>query len=162
MLMSDQRKGIIDEILFLLQKGNAHVSFEEAVADLPKALRAVTPDNLPYNVWQLVEHIRITQWDIVQFCISAQHQSPPWPSGYWPKATTQPVDDKTWSASLQQIQEDKKRFIALLTDPHNDLFKPFDHGTGQSLLREALLIADHTAYHTGEIVIVRRLLKSWR
>jgi len=161
-MQTDQRKALVDELLFLLNKGNAHVSFEDAVADFPKALRNLTPDTLPYNVWQLVEHIRITQWDIVQFCISAQHQSPPWPSGYWPKPSPKPIDDQAWEAALKQIAEDKKRLIALLNDTANDLFKPFAHGDGQNLLREAMLVADHTAYHTGEIVVVRRLLKAWK
>lgn len=163
-MQAEHRKSLIDELIFLLTKGNAHASFGDAVSDLPKALRNVTPDTLPYSVWQLVEHIRITQWDIVQFCLSAQHQSPQWPAGYWPKPTRQPVpvDDATWAASLKQIQDDLARFIDILQDPNRDLFTPFAHGEGQNLLREALLIADHTAYHTGEIVVVRRLLKSWK
>lgn len=131
-MLQEQRKGLVDELVYLLEKGNAHASFEEAVAELPKALRNVTPDKLPYSVWQLVEHIRITQWDIVQFCLSAEHQSPTWPAGYWPKPTPQPVpvDDAAWSGALRQIKDDKGRFIDLLRDSSRDLFAPFAHGTG--------------------------------
>jgi hypothetical protein len=156
-----QRKTIVTELIQCIQKGNAHVSFEESIARLPKALRAQTPESLPYSIWQLVEHIRITQWDIVEFCSSASHESPAWPVGYWPESVPAEVDDHAWKKSIEQILEDRTRFFNLLKNPKRDLFEPFEHGDGQSLFREALLIADHNAYHTGEILVIRRLLKDW-
>lgn len=155
------RKKIVDELIQLIKTGNAHVPFDDAIDRLPKELRVRTPEGLPYNVWQLVEHIRIAQWDIVEFCISADHRSPAWPSGYWPAEAGNDIDDETWMASIQQIRADRQRFIDLLSDASQDLLKPLDHGTGQSLFREALLIADHAAYHTGQIIAVRRLLDNW-
>ena len=156
-----QRKTIITELIQCIQKGNAHVSFEASVARLPKALRTRTPESLPYNIWQLVEHIRVTQWDIVEFCISATHESPPWPKGYWPAEVPDEVNDDAWEKSLAQIDGDRTRFFDLLKNPRRDLLETFAHGDGQNLLREALLIADHTAYHVGEIIVVRRLLGDW-
>jgi uncharacterized damage-inducible protein DinB len=156
-----QRKTIVTELIQCIQKGNAHVSFEESVARLSKELRTRTPPSLPYSIWQLVEHIRITQWDIVEFCSSATHESPPWPKGYWPEEVPDEVSDHAWKKSLAQIEEDRTRFFNLLKNPKRDLLEPFEHGDGQTLLREALLIADHNAYHTGEIIVVRRLLGDW-
>jgi len=156
-----QRKTMVAELIQHIQKGNAHVSFEASVARLPARLRARTPGSLPYNIWQLVEHIRITQWDIVEFCASAAHESPPWPAGYWPEAVPEEISDDAWEKSLAQIGEDRTRFIKLLQDPGRDLLEPFAYGDGQNLLREALLIIDHNAYHVGEIIVVRRLLGDW-
>lgn len=156
-----ERKKIVDELIYLLEHGNAHVPFEKAVDKLPQELRTRIPHNLPYSIWQLVEHMRIAQWDIVEFSLSAKHESPEWPEGYWVDPVDE-VDDMTWKASLNQISEDRQRFIDALKDEDNDLSKPFPHGTGQTLLREALLIADHNAYHTGEILVVRRLLNDWK
>ncbi|MBT1687138.1 DinB family protein [Dawidia soli] len=156
-----QRKTIVTELIQCIQKGNAHVSFEESVARLPAALRTRTPRSLPYSIWQLVEHMRITQWDIVEFCSSATHESPPWPKGYWPEEVPDEVSDYAWKKALAQIEEDRTRFFNLLKNPKRDLLEPFEHGDGQNLLREALLIADHNAYHTGEIIVVRRLLDAW-
>jgi len=151
---------IIDELVFLLEKGNAHVSFEDAVKELPAELRASKPANLPYNIWQLASHIKITQWDIVEFCLSTTHVSPEWPKEYWPEAVEQ-VSDKDWNACCKQIKDDRERFIKHLQENSGKLSDAFSYGDGQSLLREALLIADHTAYHTGQILVVRRLLGNW-
>jgi hypothetical protein len=156
-----QHKILVDELISLIEKGNAHVSFKKAVANLPPGLRTVIPENLPYSIWQLVEHMRIAQKDIVDFSYSADSESLNWPDDYW----TEPVDnvsDENWNNSLNAIEADQQRFQALLEDENNDIYAPLPWGTGQSILREALLIADHNAYHTAEIVLVRRLLKSWR
>ena len=156
-----QHKKLIEELIELIEKGNAHVSFKDAVADLPAELRTVTPENLPYSIWQLVEHMRITQKDIVDFSTSDQSESLAWPDDYW----VEPVDkvsDEDWNNALQAIEADQQRFQALLEDENNDIYAPLPWGTGQSILREAMLIADHNAYHTAEIVIIRRLLKSWK
>jgi hypothetical protein len=160
--MSDEsnKKSIIDEVSFLITKGNAHVSFEQAVKGIPVDMLAVIPEHLPYNIWQLTEHIRITQWDILEFCLNPNHKSPKWPDGYWVSATTKP-DEQQWMNSLKQVKEDREKFLELLKNPATDLYKPLEHGTGQNILREALLIADHTAYHTGEIIVLRRLLHLW-
>lgn len=157
----DIRNRITSELITLIEKGNAHVSFDEAVSGLPADLRTVTPHGLPYNIWQLLEHIRITQWDIVEFCLSSQHESPKWPEGYWPEEYPEKVDDLTWEASVNQIREDRSRFFDLLKDPEKNLLEAFAYGDGQNLVREALLIADHTSYHTGEIIVLRRLLNTW-
>jgi len=159
-MKANQQEEVVKELVFLLEKGNAHVPFDEAIANLSSELRTKTPKDLPYNIWQLTEHIRITQWDIVEFCISANHQSPKWPDEYWPEKKGE-VTDALWNKTVKQIKEDKKRLIDLLKSPDADLFTPFPYGDGQNLLREAMLVADHTSYHTGEIVVVRRLLNDW-
>jgi uncharacterized damage-inducible protein DinB len=149
------------QLISLLEEGNAHIPFEKAVADLPAHLRGVKPANLPYSIWQLIEHIRITQWDILEFSTNDSHQSPTWPDQYWPSEDG-PASEQVWQAALSQIKKDKQAFIDLLNDAEKDLFAAFAYGDGQNLLREALLIADHTSYHTGQIVIARRLLGDWQ
>ena len=149
-----------DQLVQLLTGSNAHQSFDDAIKNLPPALRGIKPDKLPYSIWQLVDHIRIAQSDILEFSRDANHQSPPWPGGYWTKEVA-PADDLAWEQAVAQIRRDRDAFVALLHDPAHDVYAPFPHGDGQNLLREALLIADHTAYHTGEIIIIRRLLGAW-
>lgn len=157
----DQQVSIlIDTLIDLLEKGNAHASLEDAVAGMPINQLTHTPNDLPYNIWQLVEHMRIAQWDIVEFCNNPSHQSPKWPEEYWVEA--QAVSAEQWQASLEQIRIDRTRFIALIKDPETDLFTRLPQGTGQSILKEALLIADHNAYHIGEIIVIRRLLGNWK
>jgi len=158
--MDPNKQAVIEQLNPLLKGGNAHQPFEAAVKDLPASLWGVKPDNLPYSIWQLVEHIRIVQWDILEFSRDPNHQSPAWPEGYWPKETA-PADEAAWEQALTQIKADKDAFMALLSAPDVDLYTPFPHGDGQNLLREALLIADHTSYHTGEIILLRRLLNAW-
>lgn len=157
----EQRSATVDTLIQLLTKGNAHVTFEEAVHDLPAHLRGVQPEGLPYSIWQLVEHIRISQWDILEFSRDAAHVSPAWPDEYWPKENT-PATKHDWEHSLEQIKKDLHAFVALIKEPAADLYTPFPHGDGQHLFREALLIADHTAYHTGQIILIRRLLGAWK
>ena len=154
------REALVAQLTQLLTAGNAHATFEQAVADLPAPLRNQAVPDVPYTIWHLVEHVRIARWDIVEFCLDPAHESPKWPEGYWPDKSLA-VDEAGWQAALAQIQHDRQRFIALLENPTTDLFQPLPHGDGQNLLREALLIADHTSYHTGEIVLVRRLLHAW-
>ena len=157
---NNTRNQLVEELIFLLEKGNAHVSFEEACAGISPTLLNQAVPGLPYTIWQLTEHVRIAQWDIVEFCINPAHQSPQWPDEYWPPKEEQ-VDEKRWQATLARIAADRNRFVGLLRDASLDLFAPFGHGTGQSLYREALLIADHGAYHTGQIILLRRLLHDW-
>ncbi|RIV19784.1 DinB family protein [Fibrisoma montanum] len=149
-----------NQLVKLLTRSEAHQSLDDALRDLPPALRGVKPDKLPYSIWQLVDHIRITQHDILEFSRDPDYQSPPWPEGYWPGEVA-PADDAAWNETLTRIRQDRDAFIGLLQDPQQDLHEPFPHGDGQTLLREALLIADHTAYHVGEIIVVRRLLGAW-
>ena len=156
--MNIDNKILIDEVVHLLQCGNAHADLETALAGLPKELRGKTPDKLPYSIWQLVEHIRIAQWDMLQFCKSGSHQSPKWPDAYWPREAD-PGTDEAWERSVMQINEDLEEFVNLVTTA--DLFVKFPYSTGQNLLREALQAADHTSYHVGEIIVIRRLLGTW-
>ena len=154
---------VVKQILALLQGGQAHATFEDAVAAFPAALRGVVPEKLPYSAWQLVEHLRITQRDILDFSDPPaggyQHQK--WPEAYWPKSP-EPPSAKAWDGAVAAIAADGKSFAALLTRPEVDLHTPFAWGEGQTLLREALLIADHNAYHVGELVVLRRLLGIWK
>ena len=159
--VTEATAAVREQLIQLLTGSNAHQSFDDSVKNLPASLRGVKPDKLPYSIWQLVEHIRIAQWDILEFSRDANHQSPPWPAGYWTKEVA-PTDDATWENALAQMRADRDAFVALLNDPERDLYAPFAHGDGQNLLREALLIADHTAYHVGEIILIRRLLDAWK
>ena len=151
------------QLLALLKGGQAHVTFDDAVADFPAELRGKVPDRLPYSAWQLVEHLRITQRDILNFSAppTGGYHSIQWPDDYWPK-TPQPPSSAAWDASIIAIHTDLDAFITLILNPLADLSKPFRWGDGQTLFREALLIADHMAYHLGEMVVLRRLLGVWR
>jgi DinB family protein len=147
----------------LLDGGQAHAKFEDAVKDFPIALRGVVPQGLPYSAWQLLEHIRIAQKDILEFSAppTGGYQEKPWPDAYWPKNPEPPTPD-AWDRSIAEIETDRAKFRSLITKADADLAKPFRWGTGQNLLREALLIADHNAYHVGELVMMRRLLGIWK
>ena len=157
--MENQTSILVTELKKLLNGGGAHVGFKDAVANLPFNLLGEKPYNLPYSIWQLVEHIRIAQWDMLEFSKDGSHQSPKWPDEYWPKELA-PKDEETWNNTLKEIDEDLKEFMTLLDS--SDLYVPILHGDGQSILREALQIADHNAYHVAEIVVIRRLLGAWK
>ena len=157
--MSDQHKTVTDEIINLLKGGRAHAGFDDAVAGMPFKLTGVKPEKLPYSIWQLVEHIRIAQWDMLQFSRDGNHQSPKWPDDYWPKEAA-PADKEAWENSIKQIHQDLDEFIGLLKK--EDIYTPIPHGDGQTILREALQLADHNAYHTGEIIAVRKVLGAWK
>ena len=156
--MIHQHEILISELLKLLDGGSAHASLDDALNGLPANLRGAKPDKLPYTIWQLVEHIRIAQWDMVKFSQDEKHTSPQWPDEYWVEDTA-PKNDTEWERSLRQIKDDKEEFIKLLKS--EDIYKAIPHGDGQSILREALQIADHNAYHTAEIIVIRRLLGAW-
>jgi len=140
---------------------NAHASFEDAVGKVPAGLLGVVPEGLPYSIWQLVEHIRITQWDILEFSRNPDYVSPDWPEGYWPKEKV-PANGKAWQQSIARIATDRKSFIALLQEAGDGIYTRFPYGDGPSLFREAVLIIDHSSYHTGDIIVIRRLLKDWK
>jgi hypothetical protein len=150
------------QLIALLHGGQAHATFDAAVKDLPAGLRGTVPPNLPYSAWQLLEHMRITQRDILNFSAPPTGGYHPiqWPEDYWPKSP-EPPTTHSWDQSIATIHSDLKHFIALIEDPNADLYKPFRWGDGQNLLREALLVADHTAYHLGELILLRRLLGAW-
>jgi hypothetical protein len=146
----------------LLKGGQAHADFDAAVKDFPVELRGKKPDGLPYSAWQLLEHMRITQQDILNFSAppTGGYQPLEWPDQYWP-VEADPPHPGSWDHTIASISTDLKKFQALIDRPDADLFKPFRWGDGQNLLREALLVADHTAYHLGELIILRRLLGAW-
>jgi hypothetical protein len=160
--VKDEQAPLREQLADLLQKGQAHATFDEAIKNFPIDLRGTVPPNLPYSAWQLLEHLRITQHDILDFSAppTGGYQPIEWPNGYWPKSP-QPPSAHAWDESIATIHRDLKTFIALIEKPSSDLYKPFRWGDGQNLLREALLIADHNAYHVGELILLRRLLGAW-
>ena len=153
-------KALRNQLIALLEGGNAHATFDSAVHDFPMDKAGTRPKGLPYSAWELLEHLRIAQHDIVKFSSSAEHKSPKWPEGYWP-ATPGPEKESDWAHSVRAIRKDLAEFEDLIRDPKQDLYRKFPWGDGQTLLREALLIADHNAYHIGQLVLVRRLLGEW-
>jgi hypothetical protein len=157
--MENKQEILVSELVKLLNGGSAHASLDEALDDLAADLSGLKPDNLPYSIWQLVEHIRIAQWDMLKFSQNEKHESPLWPDGYWVKETA-PKDETEWRKSIRQIEDNRNEFIELLKS--GDIYKAIPHGDGQSILREALQIADHNAYHTAEIIVIRRLLGAWK
>jgi hypothetical protein len=144
----------------MLSWGDAHAGFEAAVNGLPADLRNRRPEGVPYSPWQLLEHLRIAQHDILDFCVNADYAEMEWPKDYWP-ASPAPPSDAAWQESIDAFLEDRAALQALAADPSRDLDARIPHGSGQSYLRELLLVADHTAYHVGELVLVRRLLGAW-
>ena len=160
-MTKDKDKALRLHVLELLRGGHAHADIDSALADFPAKLRGKKPKGAEHTAWQLLEHVRIGQWDILEFSRNADHVSPKWPEGYWPK-TEAPPSTAAWSASIRQVRADQKAMEKLVASKKSDLFKPIPHGTGQTLLREALLVADHNAYHIGQLVLLRRLLGAWK
>ncbi len=154
---TDVHRALRDQVVALLRTGHAHLGFEDVVADWPAALRGAKPPGQPFTPWRILEHIRISQWDIVEFTKSAKHVSPEWPSGYWPD-TDAPGDDAVWDRSVAQVERDLRAMAKLVADPKTDLFARIPHGTGQTILREALVLADHNSYHLGQLLLLKRLL----
>jgi hypothetical protein len=148
-------------LLDLLRGRNAHADFDTVMADFPSRMRGVKPPGAPHTGWQLLEHMRIAQSDILEFSRDAKHKSPPWPEGYWPK-TEAPPSAASWNNSLRSFRADLKAMAKLVGDKKTDLFARIPHGGGQTILREALLIADHNSYHLGQLVLLRRLLGAWK
>ena len=144
----------------LLESDEAHAGFEDAIADFPVELRGKRPKGLPHSPWELLEHMRIAQWDILEFSRDAKHESPKFPEGYWP-ASPEPPSEEAWEKSVKDFLADRKALARLVEDESADLLVRIPHGSGQTLLREALLTADHNAYHLGQLVMVRRLLGAW-
>jgi hypothetical protein len=160
--MPDKNDKILREhLLYLLKGGGAHANFDKAIEGLPAALRGKRPEGAEHSPWEILEHMRIAQWDILEFSRDAEHTSPEWPAGYWPETQT-PPDNTAWDKSIAAFRSDLKMMCELIDLPSADLYAPISHGKGQTILREALLIADHNAYHLGELLLVRRLLGCWK
>jgi hypothetical protein len=151
------RKHLVD----LLAKGEAHASFEDAVKDVPAEARGKVPEGAAHSLWELLEHVRIAQWDILKFSVDAKHKSPKFPKGYWPK-TPAPPNAKAWDKSVKDFLADRDALCKLIEKKGTDLFAKISHGEGQTILREVLLAADHNSYTVGEIVLTRRLLGVWK
>lgn len=156
--MSDS--ALREHVIYLLEGGGAHLDFDAAVADLPSQLRGAKPAGVPHTPWRLLEHMRICQWDILEFTRDPAHRSPPFPEGYWP-ASDAPPDAASWDESAARFRADLQAMVELVENPATDLYAPLAHGEGQTVLREALLIADHNAYHLGQFVFLRRCLGAW-
>jgi len=158
---SNHERVLRRHLLELLAGGSAHAKFEDAVKDLPAGLRGAKPEKFPHSPWMLLEHLRFAQWDILEFSRNAKHVSPKWPEGYWPK-TEGPPNQTAWNKGVKDFRRDLKSMQELVANPKVDLFAPVPWGDGQTILREALLLADHNAYHVAQLVDVRRLLGSWK
>lgn len=141
--------------------GDAHLDWPEALAGFPVKLRGVRPKGAPHSAWELLEHVRIAQWDILEFSRDPKHVSPDFPAGYWPKSAA-PSSPAAWTKSVKAFLRDRKAFQRLVMDPKTDLLARIPHGSGQTVLREALLAADHNAHHLGQFILVRRLLGAWK
>ena len=151
------RKHLLD----LLGGGGAHAKFDDVTDDFPPNLRGAKPAGLPHSPWMLLEHLRLAQWDILEFSRNSQHVSPKWPEGYWPEKEA-PPDAHAWDESLERFRADLQAIEDLVVDKKTDLFARIPWGDGQTILREALLVADHNAYHIAQLVDVRRLLGAWK
>jgi hypothetical protein len=162
----DQNRTLRKELDRLLAGKGAHADFDAAVADFPPGLRGVKPEgplavNPPHSAWELLEHLRIAQRDMLEFSRNPKHVSPDWPAGYWPKNPA-PRTAAAWDKSVQAFHRDLAAMRKLVSDSKSDLFTPFPHGDGQTLLREAMQMADHNAYHVGELIFLRQLLGAWK
>lgn len=159
-MTKDHDRSLRQHLLELLSGGSAHATFDAVIKGLPPNLRGAKPTNFPHSPWMLLEHMRLAQWDILEFSRNPNHVSPAWPAGYWPKTPGPP--SAAWSKSLQQFRRDLNAMQKLVANPKTDLFARIPWGTGQTILREALLLADHNAYHLGQLLDVRRLLGAWQ
>jgi len=150
-------KSVREHILYLLKGGGAHADFYAATGDWPVQLAGVKVANFPHTAWMLLEHMRIAQWDILEFSRNPRHSSPSWPEGYWPESDA-PPNEKAWTSSMAEFKKDLRTFEQLIANPRTDLYAKLPWGDGQTVLREALLVADHNAYHLGQLVMLRKCL----
>jgi DinB family protein len=158
--MSKNRQLLREHVLELLSGGHAHVSFDEVAANLPAKLQGEKPAGLPHSAWMLLEHMRIAQWDILDFIRNPNYRMLKWPEDYWPKDSA-PPSSTAWEKSVESFQHDLGAMKELVRNPDTDLFAPIAWGEGQTILREALLVADHNSHHLGQLIDVRRLLGIW-
>ncbi len=159
-MTEDPQHDLRQHVLYLLRGGGAHLGYDDVVADFPPRFRGQKAPGAPHTAWQLLEHLRIAQWDILEFSRNPEHVSPEFPAGYWPKNAA-PPDEQAWEESLKAFRADLEALQHLVEDPKTDLLARIPHGEGQTILREALLAADHSAYHLGQLVLLRRLLGAW-
>ncbi len=153
-------KALREHLVKLLSGGQAYAEMRHILAELPEMQRGVKPAGAPHTAWQLLEHLRIAQWDILEFSRNPKHVSPQFPEGYWPVSEA-PPNAEAWDKSVAAVGRDLAAMKKLVSNPKTDLFAPIAHGKGQTILREALLLADHNAYHLGQVVLLRRLLGAW-
>jgi hypothetical protein len=153
-------RALREQLVYLLKGGGAHVHFMDSLEGFPAGKHGTFAQGLPHTGWQLLEHSRIAQWDILEFSRNAKHVSLDFPGGYWPK-TPVPPDEKAWDKSVRAFHRDLAEMIRLVENPKTDLFAKIPHGDGQTILREALLLADHNSYHLGQLVDLRRALGEW-
>jgi hypothetical protein len=156
-MSGDQDKALREQLLNAMRGEQSHIDFESAVSDFPAERRGMKPESAPHTAWQLLEHMRIAQHDILEFSRDPSHKSPKWPEGYWPK-TAAPPNQLAWDESLATFRQEAKTMEGLILDPKQDLFKPIEGGSGQTLLREALVLAAHNSYHLGQIVYLKKML----
>ncbi len=149
-----------DELLFLLRGGHAHMPFAAAVADFSPEHYNTCPPNVPYTPWHLLEHLRITQADILEFIRNPRYEYLNWPDDYWPARDAQ-ADAAAWQRTIAGWQADNQALQAIVADPATDLYTPLAHGEGQNILREILVVSDHNAYHIGEFAIQRQVMSTW-
>jgi hypothetical protein len=152
----DEQKVLCEHLLELLDGRSAHIGLESAIKDFPLEHINTRRENSPHTAWDLLEHIRIAQWDILEFSLNAKHKSPKWPDGYWPKKEATKAE---WKSSVKQILKDLKAFKKLVNDKKTDLYAKIPHGDGQTILRETLLVADHNAYHLGQLVLIKKMIE---
>lgn len=149
-----------EHLVWMLRVGNAHVTFEQAVDGIPPRLRGARAKGVPWTPWQLLEHLRICQWDILDFCRNPKYKEMQFPDDYWPRSAA-PPSRAAWNASVPRFLADRRAMERLVRNRKTNLFARIPHGTGQTILREALVVADHNSYHIGQLVLLRRLLGSW-
>lgn len=158
--MTDKHNSLRQHLTYLLKGGGAHATFDDVIGGIPAKLRGQKPAGMAHSPWMLLEHLRLAQWDILEFSRNRKHVSPDFPHGYWP-VTDAPPSAAAWSASITSFHKDLKSMQNLVANPKTDLYARIPWGSGQTLLREALLMADHNAYHLGQLVDLRRLLGAW-
>lgn len=156
----DTNQSVRKQLLALLQGGNAHMSFDQAVADFAPGYYNSRPPNIPYTPWHLLEHLRLAQEDILEFIRNPDHISPTWPEGYWPAPDAR-ADESAWEQTLASFKADLQALIDIVADPAADLYRDLPHAPGYNILREILVVCDHNAYHIGEFAILRQVMETW-
>lgn len=149
-----------EQLLALLHGGHAHMTFDAAVAEFPLDSINRKPPNVPYTPWHLLEHIRLAQWDILEFIRNPAHVSPDWPAGYWPPAEAR-ADAGQWQQTIAAFRADLKSLEDIVTNPETDLFAPLPHGMPYTIFREIMVVANHNSYHIGEFAILRQVMNTW-
>jgi DinB superfamily len=149
-----------EQLRELLEGGDAHMTFDEAVANFPRDHMNTKAPNVPYTPWHLLEHIRLAQWDIIEFIRNPHYVSPPWPEGLWPAENVQ-ADDVAWEKTIASYRAGLQSLLEMVADPTVNLYAPIPHGDGQSILREILVVSDHNAYHIGEFATLRQVMGIW-